>query len=83
MCRTREASAVCALVCASRSEESEDWENGLGWTTLLLGLISHQSGSTAFWILFSCPDRERSTLHGWWPPVAQHYKGRWGPELVG
>ena len=40
----------------------------------LLGLISHQLGPTAFWALFSRPDRGRPTLHGWWAPVTLRYK---------
>ena len=45
---------------------------------LLVGLISHQLGPTVFWALFSHPDRGRPTLHGWWAPVAQRYKGKVG-----
>ncbi|OQU84951.1 hypothetical protein SORBI_3004G147800 [Sorghum bicolor] len=40
-------------------------------------------GPKAFWALFSHPDRGRPTLHGWWAPVAQRYKGRWGAGARG
>ena len=51
----------------------------LGFSLIyLLGLISHQLGPTAFWALFLRPDRGRPTLHGWWAPVPQRYKGKVG-----
>ena len=41
-------------------------------------MISHQLGPTAFWALFSHSARGHPTLHGWWAPIAQHYKGKVG-----
>jgi hypothetical protein len=35
-------------------------------------------GPTAFWALFSRPDRGRPTRYGWWAPVAQRYKRKVG-----
>jgi hypothetical protein len=38
----------------------------------------HTNRPNGLWALFSRPDRGRPTLHGWWPPVAQRYKGKVG-----
>ena len=46
----------------------------------MLGLISHSIRPNGLWALFSRPDRGRPTLHGWWAPVAQCYKGKVGAE---
>jgi hypothetical protein len=39
----------------------------------MLGFDLPPLGPTAFWALFSRPDRGRPTLHGWWAPVTLRY----------
>jgi hypothetical protein len=46
-----------------KNEENDERSRGR-----MLGFDLPPLGLTTFWALFSCPDRGRPTLHGWWTP---------------